>query len=177
MPVTISPATRLQILTLRGEGLSYPQIAEKTGVHHDTVMRTVKRANSAQTAKLEQALAKREDILRRMAYILHHAAEAKDSIAAAKLIAMMEGWLSPKEDSININVLSGSVDISGLEREYAQLAHKSPTAQSDAMVNTSLSPDTQSRVLGQPSASAQQPGSANEVDGGGIPPGADGNGV
>lgn len=173
MPATITPATRLQILTLRGEGLSYPQIAEKTGVHHDTVMRTVKRANSHQITALECALAKREDILRRMSYIMQTAKEYRDSIAAAKLIAMMEGWLSPREEpQISINVVG--TDISLLEREYAAL--KSPRTQSNGLVDTSPLPERTSLIVGQPSGSEANGVGAKNDEGGETPPGTDGNG-
>lgn len=175
MPQPITPATRLQILTLRGENLSYSQIAEKLGVHHDTVMRAVRRANGPSLRSTEQALAKREDILRRMAYIMQHADKHTDSIAAGKLIAMMEGWLAPTGESVvNVNVL-GQADISVLEREYAAL--KSPTTQSLVKVDTSPSPDAQTPLLSQPSASEPQRDAAEMVEGGGTPPVRDGNGI
>lgn len=159
VPVPITPATRLAITTLKGEGLTYEQIAERTGVHRDTVMRTLRRASGQQIKKYEQELATRESILRRMAYIMEKAVEYRDSIAAAKLIATMEGWLSERnigETSVNINMLSGSVDIKGLEREYQALsaqALESPTTQNNSQVDTTLSPTRSDELVGQPSAS------------------------
>lgn len=183
MPTPIPPATRLAITTLKGEGLTYEQIAAKVGVHYDTVRRTLKRANGQQLRVYEQALATRESILRRMAYIMEKAEEYRDSIAAAKLIATMEGWLSERntgETTVNVNMLSGSVDIKGLEREYQALAGRaleSPTTHERSTGEAQVSGDAQTSVISEPSATeAITAGPVND-DGGQDPPAGDGNGV
>lgn len=173
MPQPITPATRLAITTLRGEGLTFDQIAARTGVHYDTVRRTLKRISGQTLKKYEAELATRESILKRMAYIMQNAAEYKDSISAAKLIAMMEGWLSPSsEPSVHVHV-TGNADITTLEKEYHALSGKaleSPTTQSNGLVEPSPLADAQTHVLSQPEASLGQSGEAKVIEGGVEPP-------
>lgn len=124
MPRPIDAATRLQITTLREAGNTYSQIAEQLGVHHDTVMRAIKRHDRVEAAREARKIATRDSVLERMTTIMEHADKPIDSIAAAKLLAMMQGWLTPEQgraSMVNVNVLGNNVDIRALENEYTTI--------------------------------------------------------
>jgi hypothetical protein len=135
-------------------------------MHYQTVARIIREHDSERKAKDSASIATRDDILRRMTILMQTADKAADSIAAAKLIAMMHGWLTPDEmrstQSININML-GNADISVMEREYEAL--KAPTTHAHTLVDTSPSPTSLSSVVGQPSATLAQAVGADNVEG------------
>ena len=155
MPTVVDASKRLQILTLRKAGNTFPQIAKQVGVHEQTAMRVFARYGNTQTAPLAAKIASKERILERMSTILESADKTTDSIAAGKLIALMQGYLTPEQGraaQVNINMLGGSVDISAMEKEYEAL--RAPTTHALSVGDTQVSTNANDALISQPSGNS-----------------------
>jgi len=171
VPATIDASKRLEILTLRKAGNTFTQIAAQVGVHEQTAMRVFARYKDTQPASLAAKIASKERILERMTTILESADKTTDSIAAGKLIALMQGYLTPEQGraaQVNINMLGGSVDISAMEREYEAL--RAPTTHAHTLVDTSPSPNANDAIVGQRGENGALLGSVGDSLGGVEPP-------
>jgi len=155
VPTVVDASKRLQILTLRKAGNTFPQIAKQVGVHEQTAMRVFARYGNTQTAPLAAKIASKERILERMSTILESADKTTDSIAAGKLIALMQGYLTPEQGraaQVNINMLGGSVDISAMEKEYEAL--RAPTTHALSVGDTQVSTNANDALISQPSGNS-----------------------
>lgn len=183
MATPTSPAARLQVIALHEAKLTYEQISSQLGIHRQTVSSIIRKHDIERKAKDAAAIATREDILRRMTKIMYDTDRSGDAIAAAKLIAMMQGWLTQQNEPIvNVNLI-GNADVSVLEREYKELtgrtlgALESPTTQSKEGVDTLPLLDAQTCIVGQPGDNMSHSPGEKDGDGGQHPPKAGGTGI
>lgn len=172
MAKSIDAATRIQIATLRAAGNTHFQIADQLGIHRQTVATALRKIADETKAKILRDIATRDDILKHMTHIMQNTERAADSIAAAKLIATMQGWITPvNEPAVNINLI-GNNDVKALEAEYARIreALESPTTHDAAQGEGMVSIEAQSSILGQPGANPALPEPARDSEGVGSPP-------
>ena len=181
MAQRLTPERHAQIISLLQTGSSISQAARKCETSREAVRNLKRKLEAGELDPVRPILSRLQvaDNIRTLAESTD--SKPSDKLNAWKLYAIMNGLLSENEGKsaqVQVNVL-GSASVEVLENEYKALSagFKSPTAHELAQGDTSPSPTRSDALLGQPSGAEATCVGANEFEGGGNPPGTDGNGV